>query len=414
MVDNFNEYFSSDPKEEQVFDYRPSIKYVPDEINTIDNTNRRPTEQSVDYSLITSISKKFINNNVIDLINEVSRKEQIVTALQADMAQHLLDLKFSVNVNAAMPTFYNDIIENGTISFQNYQLVPNTEDYRLIHDIWFKEAVSMRGNIVAECYPIISDIAGDILRIKNLISNLILYQTDLTIDTEETVLRKFILSKVEEYENIFGSIIDNQRKRNKEVISELSKRQKTLENELKLDTELNILFTSSTMMIDTPLQTVGKAIYNDIDGVTAEEAKKEIDEFTKKIEITEKSMQIPLLYGYKTVSNNIIKDRLSAVNQYSTEIKEDISKKILQIGRTWKNICTQDIANYLVLGYNDSKLLYYLTSGIADMNSQMIESLKDFYKVSLGEMNTRTKIEKEMVYKNMIRHIYNNYLAGGN
>ena len=50
---------------------------------------------------------------------------------------------------------------------------------------------------------------------------------------------------------------------------------------------------------------------------------------------------------------------------------------------------------------------------MADINSQLIGALKDYHKTAVSEMAARLKIEKEMVYKNIVRHIYNNYLSGG-
>ena len=405
------DFFSNSSQEEKVLDYRPSIVYTPKDVITKDNTGAISYDQSLNEKEVSSISKRYLTNNITDLIKALNKTERIVNSLQADMNQYLLDSKYSISI-INPPAFVHTFIENGVMTFERYQTIPNTSEYKAFHDIWFKESSSIRGNLVAEMVPFVNDFKNDIDRIKNIALEVILFETPFTLDSSEADLKKYILEMAERYENNFGLIRDAQMKRDVSRLFELYANNRKLESLFKFDTELNVLLKNGISMLEKPIEIAGRSVYKEMNGTFLKETLNEINGLAEETEINEKEIKVPVFFGFKNISNNIIKSRQNELTQYSVELKNEIEKRLLLLGKTWKNICIPDIAKYLDLGYNSSKILYHITNGIVDINSQLIESLKDYHKTNIGEMNNRIKIEKDIVYKNMARHIYNN-LTGG-
>lgn len=406
------EYFSVNQYEEKVLEYKPSIVYTPDELKTIDNTRSLPTDSGLGLGTAAAITQKYVNNNVVDLINLVNSREAILSSLRNDMSLYLLDMNFLVRVNQEVPNVFKDIVINNTIPFEIYQNIPNTEEYRMIHDMWFYGAASTRGNAVAELYPITRDMQDDIDRMKAVIDNVILYQTGFTMNDDPENIKKFIYLQASEYENNLNRFVMAQRNSETNKQIEIIKNNRILESEMKLSVEMSTLWKNSVTMLDRPLRLSGKTVYNEIDGVYSSEAIEEINIIKNASPTDSKNLSVPILFGYKDLSGKVIKNRIAETNQYSHENKEAILKKTILLGRTWKNICIPDIANYLEMGYNKGKLLSHLTSGVMEINNQFVDSLKDYYKTSLGEMNARQKLTNDVTYKNMARHIYNNINGG--
>jgi len=281
-----------------------------------------------------------------------------------------------------------------------------------LHDIWFKEATKTRGNLVAEVFPLVMDIVDDLKRVEKFGNGLILYGTPFDLKSDPDDIRRYIISRAENYEHNFGKLIQAQEKQDIKLMTSIKKENRQLECELKLDSEINGLFKNGILMLEEPLKIGGAAIYKEIDGKYRDESLEEINKLRESSAFERKDILIPILYGHKNIENIIIKDRMIESNQYSGSLKEENLKKVLTSGKTWKNICIPDLAKYLTIGYNSSKILSHLVDGIKEVNTQLVDGLKDYYKISLGEMYYRKKISADIVYKNTARHIYNNITGG--
>jgi hypothetical protein len=215
--------------------------------------------------------------------------------------------------------------------------------------------------------PFVNDFKNDIARIKNIALEVILFETPFTLDSSEADLKKYILEMAERYENNFGLIRDAQMKRDVSRLFELYANNRKLESLFKFDTELNVLLKNGISMLEKPIEIAGRSVYKEMNGTFLKETLNEINGLAEETEINEKEIKVPVFFGFKNISNNIIKSRQNELTQYSVELKNEIEKRLLLLGKTWKNICIPDIAKYLDLGYNSSKILYHITNGIVDI-----------------------------------------------
>jgi hypothetical protein len=387
--------YSTNPLEEAVLEYRPNIAWTPEPLRTIDNAGPAGSSSSFNASTASAVTLRYLAVSALTVQDLVTSRYQTAQSLLGDVLLSLDDDSYTVPASEVLQTRYG----LDRLTAEDYKNLAHDAQVR---DEWVQTSFRTAGNLRAEALPLLLDMVSDLDRSWAILEGVLLYGSGLA--PQDAQIAEYLQARAERCENSRAAVVSRQ------IAGEspLALRQEIvrLENEFRLDNELAVLCSNSALLIDQPLAQLGNAIRSDLAGTTRQEAL----DYLQLTDYTARELKLPLLYEHRATAQRAVQQRLTADNHYSQALKASNLAQIKRLGRSWKGACLPALVKMLATEYNDikiNKLMSHVVGGLAEINRDLTGALQDYYKMALGDYQSRTVLVQDLDYKNMARTLYN-------
>lgn len=379
-------------------EYKPQIQWVPEEINTIDNTSRDNSsfdqENSLNYDDYYTYSES---------TDKVEQAMVIYEDIQTSIRNLLKDINFEIpfELNDVEKHYLklidggDKVVDTGKITYDIYEKIIKNSDLEdvlgRIKNVWEENASDLDGSFEAELLPIVNIIDNELKFVFQFLENTIQYSFDENLTAEENEMS--LLKSIESIESLLEDINLDPEKR-KKYLMELD----TLKDRRKY----NNLINSKTIDFADIAILIGDQILNEID------QKRDTDQkgLLKYNSLEEDTVKILLLSGFISSKESLYDKGKDIRNIYDYKYREKSYANMETDNKMYLDIASP-ILNDLCENLLESEagyILHGLESLINNKNRSLIE-----YQNNLNSTIVSVKTLFDLLkYKDEIRQTYFN------
>ena len=390
-----------------IFEYKPQLQYVLEDINSINNIRDQDIKIEESYiRTMPSISLEKVENNLLKIDGLEKEIGDVLKNVSIRTNEDLIDE--SLNELIDKLTDGNKYIVDKIIT---YNLYKECKDNSLLDNIskeWERNHSDINGLIEAEIYPYIQDLKEDNEIIKSIIENTLTYnkvslnnqdlRTKESLEIENNIKTKNELKK--EY---------SQKDINIQKIRPLQRNADLINIQMNFRTNmyevLNDLINESSDLIDTISKEVSSSTKKNLETFYSSQS----NELSKTIPDDNK-LKLLLYQGFKGKRDKYYSMKKERDISFGSKIKKNAEKSLSAYSRLYL-----DVTVPIVLDLNNSRIsddlapgLAHVFSGIEDITSKKEVVMIDFKNI-LKASNRKTKEGLSLISeKDRARRLYNN------
>lgn len=317
-----------------LFEYKPVLQYILDDINTIDNVRDRDVEEVKPY--IASSTAHVVNRltQIQTLLDEAKTNiENGLRNTSIPFDKRLLDDILKDRVVGLTDAY--KLVNDGILTYQLYKEVEDDPILGAITDIWDEYHAGIDGTLEAELKPLADAMGETLASIGQFVTDTLLYDYDAATRASEKKIRENELLQVEKYLYLLSEV----KKLNKDPVeSKIVSVKKQLDS---VERRLVHRKDTNTVLKDY-LSRAGSIVQDIYDGTIPEFRKIQNDALREQLDTLRKS-----------VSANDLAMKAIVYSSFKSEREAALSAK-----RSHKNILSKGIRSATFKGATKDIRLY--------------------------------------------------------
>jgi hypothetical protein len=388
-----------------IFEYRPDLRYILQDINTIDNISDDKFE----------IVKPYIRNGPSIIISKLLTLRQNVKDVKDMIDDQLRDVAIHFDasqlddITKEKLAVYKDsykLLDNNLLTFSLIKDVSASSGYQNIVDYWEDWHAGEEGKISAEVYQyaINTDVAiNDILQV---IEKAVVYNIS---DINDVVsIRKKELLQAEEYLILIDRLEKARKKANIKEISAIKKQMDLLEHVLSYRMNMSNMVTNAVLSMTSITDRMKAYIDPKYDQLHLEAIYTDIKQLKDSLSIDSNNYKIPLYANFKKLYDSILNIKRNQQYLLSSHVKESAKKDIIKNARAYLDIAIPTLINITYIeGGSHNSVIDSIVDGVEQIIKLYEGSTLSYKNMVESETYSTFDLVDNVCEKHKIRNIFN-------
>lgn len=384
-----------------IFEYKPILKYVLEDIDSINNLPDAGLDRV----------KPYILNNASDTLQRIKDTRELLKNIDFNIENVLKDISIPFDANLLDEITKgnirelhdgNKLLNDGILTYDLYKRIGRDPSHRTVKDIWDEYHAGKDGLIEAELLPFVVEIDNQLDRMKKAVEQTVVY------DLKTTDLKESELLYIEEYLRLTDELSQARKNGDGDKIRSFKRRIEYKEHKLTHKKNLILGVKSTLPGIENMTRGIFDATLPEYHILQQKMIDSQLEEIRRNTSITDTGLKLILYNALLDKKNTVLEARKNKENVFSEQVKNRVLSHTIRDSRVYLDVALPAVTD--LCSAPDSLPMdgagRYIVEGLERMTKLYEKSMLEFKNILAGDSKNINKIVTMIFDKNKARIMY--------